>query len=67
MIKYDHFICEDARDVTESLEDNNIQPNQIISIVSKVKSADTYKYDYSGTLDIHVDTYYVVFYWYNEN
>lgn len=64
MIKYDHFVSEDAQGVTETLEKCHITPEQIISITSKVRNADTYKYECSGSMDINVDTYYVVFYWY---
>lgn len=66
MIKYDHFVCKDAQEVTNTLETSNIQPNQIISITSKVLGGDTYRWEHTSSIDIHVDTYYVVFYWYEE-
>ena len=67
MIKYDHFICKDAQEVTNALETNNIQPEQIISITSKVNNGETYRYDYTRAMNIYIDTYYVVFYWYEED
>jgi hypothetical protein len=66
MIKYDHFVCKDAQEVTNTLETSNIQPNQIVSITSKVLGGDTYRWEHTSLMDIHVDTYYVVFYWYEE-
>ena len=67
MIKYSHFVSEDAQGVTNILEECNILPKQIISITSKVNKGDTYNYDYTRLLNIHIDTYYVVFYWYEED
>ena len=67
MVKYDHFICKDAYEVTNALEENNIQPEQIISITSKVSKGETYRFDHTRVMNIDIDTYYVVFYWYEEN
>lgn len=68
MKKYDHFICYDARSVTEELEKYGIIPEQIISITSKVEviTADIPKYQYTNYVDIDVKNIYVVFYWYEE-
>ena len=66
MIKYDHFVCNDAQEVTNALEINNIQPNQIVSITSKVLGGDTYRWEHTSSMNINVNTYYVVFYWYEE-
>ena len=57
MIKYDHFVCNDAQEVTNALETNNIQPNQIVSITSKVLGGDTYRWDHTRLLDININTY----------
>jgi hypothetical protein len=67
MIKYDHFICENAEIVTSSLEKYGILPKQIISITSKVGYTSAYKYEGHGSVSVDVNTYYVVFYWYEEN
>ena len=67
MVKYDHFVCKDAHEVTDALETNNIQPNQIVSITSKVLNGDTYRWEHTQSMRINIDTYYVVFYWYEEN
>ena len=66
MIKYSHFVSEDAQGVTNILEECNIRPEQIISITSKANKADTYRYEYTRALNIYIDTYFVVFYWYEE-
>jgi hypothetical protein len=65
MIKYDHFTCDSAEGVTATLEKYEIQPQQIVSITNKVIGASTYRYEYTGSLNIDVDTFYTVFYWYN--
>lgn len=64
MIKYDHFVCEDAKSVTSSLEEYGILPEQIINITSKVIGGDTYRWEHTSSMNINVNTYYVVFYWY---
>lgn len=66
MIKYNHFICKDAETVTNELEEYGVIPEQIVSITYKVANGHTYKWEHTSALDIDINGYYVVFYWYEE-
>jgi hypothetical protein len=66
MVKYKSVEFRYHEDLVDEINRCEIAPEQIVSITSVVRDADTYKYDCSGQLDINVRTYYVLFYWYEE-
>lgn len=66
MIRYKSVEFRYHEDLVDEINRCGLEPEQIVSITSVVGSADTYKYDCSGQMDINVQTYYVLFYWYEE-